>query len=127
MLADPEDGDPEVILIATGSEVSLAVEAHEELIADGVRSRVVSLPCWEMFDRQDEDYRDERAARRDHGARLGRGGLYPGLGPLRRREWSERSGCTHSAARPRSRTCMSKFGFTPDKVAEAAKEVCEVS
>ena len=59
VLADPDGGDPEVILIATGSEVSLAVEAHEQLIADGVRSRVVSLPCWELFDRQEQAYRDE--------------------------------------------------------------------
>ena len=59
MLADPEGGDPEVILIATGSEVALALAAHEELSGEGVRSRVVSLPCWELFDRQDEAYRDE--------------------------------------------------------------------
>ena len=48
-----------MILIATGSEVALALAAHEELSAEGVRSRVVSLPCWELFDRQDEAYRDE--------------------------------------------------------------------
>ena len=54
----PRGGDPEVILIATGSEVALAVEAYEKLIADGVRSRVVSLPSWELFDRQDQEYRE---------------------------------------------------------------------
>ncbi|HEY2716517.1 MAG TPA: transketolase [Solirubrobacterales bacterium] len=59
VLADAEGGDPELILIATGSEVQLAVGAHEALAAEGVRSRVVSLPCWEVFDRQDEAYRDE--------------------------------------------------------------------
>ena len=59
MLADADGGDPELILIATGSEVALALAAHEELSADGVRSRVVSLPCWELFERQDEAYRDE--------------------------------------------------------------------
>ena len=59
VLADPDGGDPELILIATGSEVALALAAHEELIADGVRSRVVSLPCWELFERQDAAYRDE--------------------------------------------------------------------
>ena len=101
MLADPEGGDPEVILIATGSEVALAVAAHEKLIADGVRSRVVSLPCWELFDRQDEAYRDEVLPAGDHGAGLGRGGLDPGLGPLGRPERERRSGCTHSAARRR--------------------------
>ncbi len=58
VLADPPDGDPEVILIATGSEVSLAVAAYEELIADGVRCRVVSLPSWELFARQSKDYQE---------------------------------------------------------------------
>jgi transketolase len=59
VLADAEDGDPELILIATGSEVQLAVAAHEQLSGEGIRSRVVSLPCWEIFDRQDADYREE--------------------------------------------------------------------
>src|SRR4051812_9322596 len=59
VLADPDDGDPEVILIATGSEVSLVVAAHEKLIADGVRSRVVSMPCWELFERQEQSYHDQ--------------------------------------------------------------------
>ncbi|GAB1644838.1 transketolase [Krasilnikovia sp. MM14-A1259] len=58
VLADPPGGDPEVILIATGSEVSLAVAAHEELTAGGVRSRVVSLPSWELFARQSKEYQE---------------------------------------------------------------------
>jgi transketolase len=48
----------EVILIATGSEVSLALEAHARLAGDGIQSRVVSMPCWELFERQPESYRD---------------------------------------------------------------------
>jgi transketolase len=59
VLADPPGGDPEAILIATGSEVALAVAAHEELGGEGIRTRVVSLPCWELFERQDRAYRDE--------------------------------------------------------------------
>jgi transketolase len=59
VLADPAEGDPELIIVATGSEVHLAVDAHERLKADGIRSRVVSLPCWEIFERQDQAYRDE--------------------------------------------------------------------
>jgi len=51
-------GLPEVILIATGSEVILAVEAHEKLTTEGVRSRVVSMPSWELFDRQPPEYRE---------------------------------------------------------------------
>ncbi|HET9120064.1 MAG TPA: transketolase C-terminal domain-containing protein, partial [Solirubrobacterales bacterium] len=46
------------ILIASGSEVSLAVEAHAQLLAGGIRSRVVSMPSWEIFDEQPQDYRD---------------------------------------------------------------------
>jgi transketolase len=50
---------PQLVLIATGSEVSLALEAREKLQADGIPTRVVSLPCWELFEEQTEDYRDE--------------------------------------------------------------------
>jgi transketolase len=57
VLADCE-GTPEVILMATGSEVHLCLEAHERLIADGIASRVVSMPCWELFERQSADYRE---------------------------------------------------------------------
>ena len=57
-LADSPGGEPEVILIATGSEVCLAVEAHEELLAEGIRSRVVSMPSWEIFDQQTKEYRE---------------------------------------------------------------------
>jgi transketolase len=58
VLADTPGGDPEIIIIATGSEVSLAVDAHETLLAEGVRSRVVSMPSWEIFDHQTKEYRD---------------------------------------------------------------------
>jgi transketolase len=58
ILADTSDGDPEIILIATGSEVSLAADAHERLIADGIRSRVVSMPSWDIFERETQEYRD---------------------------------------------------------------------
>jgi transketolase len=58
VLADAAGSTPEVILIATGSEVSITLEAHERLTKDGIRSRVVSLPCWELFDAQPQSYRD---------------------------------------------------------------------
>ena len=58
VLAEVPGGNPEVILMASGSEVSLAVEAHEKLVAEGVRSRVVSMPSWEIFDHQTKEYRD---------------------------------------------------------------------
>src|SRR5499425_3129575 len=58
VLADAPAGDPEVIIIASGSEVSLAVDAHEKLAAEGVRSRVVSMPSWDLFECQTKAYRD---------------------------------------------------------------------
>src|SRR5207245_6898979 len=58
VLADPPRGEPEVILIGTGSEVALCVAAYEELTAEGVRARVVSMPSWELFERQPETYRE---------------------------------------------------------------------
>ncbi len=58
VLADTGGGLPELILIATGSEVSLALEAHRQLVGEGVRSRVVSMPSWELFEAQSAEYRD---------------------------------------------------------------------
>src|SRR5438046_1664709 len=58
VLADPPGGNPELILIASGSELSLAVEAHGKLLAEGIRARVVSMPSWEIFDHQTQEYRD---------------------------------------------------------------------
>jgi transketolase len=59
VLADPDGRAPEVILIATGSEVSLAIESYEKLIAEGVAARVVSMPSWDLFAKQPQSYRDE--------------------------------------------------------------------
>src|SRR5258708_28265991 len=56
ILADSPNGDPDIILIASGSEVSLAVDAHEKLIAEGGRARGVSMPSWESFDQQPHEY-----------------------------------------------------------------------
>jgi transketolase len=121
VLADAEDGDPEAILIATGSEVALAVAAHEELSAEGIHSRVVSLPCWELFDRQDEAYRDEvlpprvtarvsveEASTLGWDRYVGPGGVKIGMH-------------TFGTSAP-LKDVQTKFGFTPDRVAEAARE-----
>ncbi|MGZ5321889.1 MAG: transketolase, partial [Solirubrobacterales bacterium] len=120
VLADPEGGDPEVILLATGSEVALALEAHEKLVADGVRSRVVSLPCWELFERQEQAYRDEvlppaitARVSVEEGSTLGwdrfvgEAGVHIGMH-------------TFGSSAP-LKDVQTKFGFTPDRVAEAAK------
>jgi transketolase len=122
VLADPEGGDPEVILIATGSEVALALAAHEELIGEGVRSRVVSLPSWELFDRQDDAYRDEVlppgvAARVsiEEASTIG-WDRYVGFG-------GTKIGMHTFGTSAPLKDVQTKFGFTPDKVAEAAKEL----
>ena len=58
VLADAPGGKPDVLLMASGSEVALCVLAHERLTAEGIRSRVISMPSWELFDDQDAAYRD---------------------------------------------------------------------
>jgi transketolase len=58
VLADAAGGKPDLILIGTGSELGLCVQAYEQLTAAGVKARVVSLPCWELFDAQDKAYRE---------------------------------------------------------------------
>src|SRR5207245_3376307 len=58
VLADAAGGKPDVLLLATGSEVSLCVEAYEKLKAEGIKARVVSMPSWELFERQDASYKE---------------------------------------------------------------------
>jgi transketolase len=122
VLADPDGGDPEVILLATGSEVSLAVAAHEKLISDGVRSRVVSMPCWELFERQDQVYQDEvlppQITARVSVEEASTLGWDRFVGP----EGAKIGMHTFGSSAP-LKDVQSKFGFTPDKVAETAKEV----
>ncbi|NNN02132.1 MAG: transketolase [Acidimicrobiaceae bacterium] len=59
VLSDVANGQPDVLLLATGSEVHLALSARDELAAEGIGARVVSMPCWELFERQSREYRDE--------------------------------------------------------------------
>ena len=58
MLAEAEGGPPEVLLLGTGSEVALCVAAYEQLKTEGIRARVVSMPSWELFEKQSPEYRD---------------------------------------------------------------------
>ena len=115
------DGEPEVILMATGSEVALALGAHETLIGEGIRSRVVSMPSWELFEQQDQAYRDEvlppgvtgrvtieQAATLGWDRYAGSSGRIIGMH-------------TYGASAPLS-ALLAKFGFTPEKIAEAARE-----
>jgi transketolase len=122
VLADPPGGNPEVILIASGSELSLAVEAHGKLLAEGIRSRVVSMPSWEIFERQTQDYRDrvlppgvkarvavEQASTFGWERYVGSSGHVIGMS-------------TFGASAP-LKALQEKFGFEPDRVATAAKEL----
>ena len=124
VLADPSSGDPDVILIATGSEVSLALEAHEELAGEGIASRVVSLPCWEVFDRQDQAYRDEvlppAVTARVSVEQASTMGWYRYVG-----EEGEAIGMHTFGTSAPFADAEKKFGFSPDKVAETAKEVID--
>jgi transketolase len=122
VLADPDEGDPEVILIATGSDVALAVDAYEELTSEGVRARVVSLPSWFLFDQQPDEYRDsvlppaitarvsvEEASTLGWDRYVGPEGAVIGMH-------------TFGSSAP-LKDVQTKFGFTPKRVAETAREV----
>jgi transketolase len=111
-----------VILIATGSEVSLAVDAHEKLLAGGIRSRVVSMPSWEIFDHQTQEYRDsvlppdvkarvavEEASTFGWERYAGGSGRIIGMK-------------TFGASAP-LKELQRHFGFEPDQVVAAAKEL----
>jgi transketolase len=122
VLADALGNDPEVILIASGSEVSLAVEAHEKLIAEGIRSRVVSMPSWDIFEHQTQEYRDtvlpphvkariavEQASTFGWERYVGGSGCVIGMK-------------TFGASAP-LKELQRKFGFEPDQVVTVAKEL----
>ncbi len=118
ILGDAANGQPEVILIGTGSEVSLCVGAFEKLTAEGVAARVVSMPSWELFESQDEAYRNsvlppavQARVSVEQGSTLG---------------WSRYAqrniGMTTFGASAPLKALQQKFGFTPDAVYAAAKE-----
>jgi transketolase len=124
VLADADDGRPDVILIATGSEVSLCVEAYEQLTAEGIRTRVVSMPSWELFEQQSQAYKDsvlppDITARVsvEQASVLG-WAQYVGL---RGRSIGMR---TFGASAP-LKELQRKFGFTPERVIEEVKGLLE--
>jgi transketolase len=122
IMADTPGGPPEIILIASGSEVSLVVAAHQTLTAQGIRSRVVSMPSWDVFEHQPPSYRDDvlpptvkaRIAV-EQGSVLG---------------WDRYAGAagriigmkTFGASAP-LKELQRKFGFEPERVVAAAMEV----
>jgi transketolase len=122
VLADPPGGKPELILIATGSEVSLCVQAHEELLAEGIRSRVVSMPSWDIFEHQTQAYQDsvlplevtariavEQASTFGWERYVGRAGRIIGMK-------------TFGASAP-LKELLRKYGFEPQRVTAVAKEL----
>ncbi|MEU0561569.1 transketolase [Dactylosporangium maewongense] len=121
VLADAPSGEPDVILLATGSEVALALAARDELAADGIGARVVSMPCWELFDRQPRQYRDEvlppavrarvaieQASTLGWERYVGDAGAIIGMH-------------TFGASAP-LKQLQKKFGFTPERVTQVARE-----
>jgi transketolase len=121
VLAEGDGGKPDVILLATGSEVHLALAAREELQAGDVSVRVVSMPCWELFDRQPRHYRDqvlppsvkarvavEEASTLGWDRYVGDDGAVVGMH-------------TFGASAPLKQLLV-KFGFTPDRVAQVARD-----
>ena len=121
VLADAPGGKPELILIASGSEVILALEAHEQLLAEGIKSRVVSMPSWDIFEIQAEAYRD-RVLPRDVKARIA-------IEEASTFGWERYVGTTghiigmhtFGASAP-LKELQKKFGFEPDQIITAAKE-----
>jgi transketolase len=122
VMGDAPGGNPEVILIATGSEVVLAVQAHEALLAQGIRSRVVSMPSWDIFDDQPQDYQDsvlppavkarvaiEQASTFGWERYTGAQGRVIGMK-------------TFGASAP-LKELQRKFGFEPERVVAIAKEL----
>jgi transketolase len=121
VLADAPGANPEIILIGTGSELSLVTEAHEKLLAKGIRSRVVSMPSWDIFEHQSQAYRDsvlppgvkarvavEQASTFGWERYVGTEGRVIGMK-------------TFGASAP-LKELQKKFGFEPNHVVEAAKE-----
>ncbi|MBV9655165.1 MAG: transketolase [Acetobacteraceae bacterium] len=121
VLADPPDGKPDVILIATGSEVSLCIGAHEALAKEGIRARVVSMPCWDIYEQQDEAYRSS-VLPPDINARV----AVEQAATLGWDRYAGRDGAiiamhTFGASAP-LKALLEKFGFTPEGVMKAARD-----
>ena len=122
ILADAGGGKPQVILIGTGSEVSLCVGAYEKLKEEGIRARVVSMPSWDIFEQQDQTYRDQ-VLPPDVTARLAvEAGATLGweryVGPKGRVIGMR----TFGASAP-LKDVMKKFGFTVENVTQTAREL----
>jgi transketolase len=120
VLADPPDGEPEVILIATGSEVAMTVEAYERLTADGIRARLVSMPSMQLFDQQPQSYRNEvlppavtARVSVEKGSTFGWDRWVGPTGAI--------IGMSTFGASAPMKVLQAKFGFTPDNIVSTAR------
>ncbi|MHC4157659.1 MAG: transketolase [Planctomycetota bacterium] len=113
--------NPDVLLLATGSEIGVALAAYEKLSGEGISARVVSMPCWELFEKQPQEYKDsvlpasvkvrvgiEAGVEHGWGKWLGSKGIFIGMS-------------TFGASAP-AKVCFEKFGITAENVVKAAKE-----
>jgi transketolase len=124
VLADAPGGIPEVVLIASGSELSLVVQAYEELVSEGIRARVVSMPSWEIFERQTQEYRDSvlppNVKARVAVEQASTFGWERYVGPEGRVIGMH----TFGASAP-LKELQKKFGFEPDRVVGVVRKVLE--
>jgi transketolase len=122
VLVDAEGGKPDVILIGTGSEVHLCVEAYEKLKAEGIKARVVSMPSWELFDKQDAAYKESvlpaNVAARVSVEMAATFGWERWVGPK-----GKMIGMHSFGASAPLKDVLKKFGFLTETVVAAAKEV----
>jgi len=126
VLADAVDSQPQVLLLASGSEVSVCVAAYQQLQGQGIQARVVSMPSWELFERQDEAYRNS-VLPPDVGARVG----VEQAATLGWDRYVGAQGCmvgmhTFGASAPLA-ALQQKFGFAPEHVVALAREQVEKS
>jgi transketolase len=121
VLADPPRGEPDVILIGTGSELSLCVTAYDQLTAEGVRIRVVSMPSWEIFEQQPGSYRESvlppTVTARVAVEQASTFGWATYVGPI-----GQVIGMKTFGASAPLKALQTKFGFTPERVVAAARE-----
>ena len=126
VLADAPDGKPEVILMATGSEVSLCVTAYEQLKSEGVKARVVSMPSWGIFETQSDEYKRQvlppAVKARVSVEAAATFGWSQYVGPT-----GKMIGMHSFGASAPIKDVLKKFGFTTEKVVEAAREAIALS
>ncbi len=117
-----KEDSPDVLLLATGSEVQLAIKAHEQLASEGVKAQVVSMPCWKLFDKQDQAYKDsvlppavtarvgaEAGVEQGWYKYLGTNGVFVGMNSF-------------GISAPQAK-CFERFGITADAIAAEAKKL----